>query len=194
MSHKILLVDDEPHVTEALKRTLHKEPYEILSANSANEALQILAREPVSVVISDERMPGMPGAEFLALVYRDYPETIRIMLTGHANLDLALRAINEGQIYRFLLKPCNEQEIRITLRQAIQQKELAEKSRQLLQKVKQQDLVLNHLEKDHPGITKVERDSTGTIVIDDFGFDLDRLIQEIKEELSEPMPVSNTRQ
>jgi two-component system probable response regulator PhcQ len=186
MPHKILLVDDEPHVTESLKRTLHKEPYEILSAQSANEALQILAREPVDVVISDERMPGMSGAKFLAFVYRDYPETIRIMLTGHANLDLAMRAINEGQIYRFLLKPCNEQEIRFTLRQALQQKDLAEKSRQLLQKVKQQSLVLNHLEKDHPGITRVERDSTGAIVIDDFGFDLDRLIQEITEELSEP--------
>ncbi len=185
MPHKILLVDDEPHVTEALKRTLHKEPYEVLSANSANEALQILAREPVAVVISDERMPGMPGAEFLAIVYRDYPETIRIMLTGHANLELAMRAINEGQIYRILLKPCSEQEIRITLRQAVQQKELADKSRQLLQKVKKQNLVLNHLEKEHPGITQVERDSTGTVVIDDFGFDVDRLIQQIQEELSE---------
>ena len=184
MAHKILLVDDEPHVTEALKRTLHREPYEVLSANSAKEALQILAREPIAVVITDERMPGMQGAEFLAVVYRDYPETVRIMLTGHANLDLAMRAINEGQIYRFLMKPCNEQEIRITIRQAVQQKELAEKSRQLLQKVKQQDRVLNRLEKDHPGITKVERDSTGTIIIDDFGFDLDRHIQEIQEELS----------
>lgn len=102
MPYKILLVDDEPHVTEALRRTLHTEPYEILSANSANEALQIPAREPVTVVISDERMPGMRGTEFLARVYRDYPETIRIMLTGHANLELAMRAINEGQIYRFL--------------------------------------------------------------------------------------------
>jgi two-component system probable response regulator PhcQ len=184
MAHKILLVDDEPHVTEALKRTLYQEPYEVLSANSAKEALQILAREPISVVITDERMPGMQGAEFLAVVYRDYPETIRIMLTGHANLDLAMRAINEGQIYRFLMKPCNEQEIRLAIRQAVQQKELADKSRQLLKKVKQQNFVLQRLEKDNPGITKVERDPNGTVIIEDFGFDLDRLIQEIKEELS----------
>jgi two-component system probable response regulator PhcQ len=184
MAHKILLVDDEPHVTEALKRTLYQEPYEVLSAKSAKEALQILAREPVAVVITDERMPGMQGSEFLAVVYRDYPETIRIMLTGHANLDLAIRAINEGQIYRFLMKPCNEQEIRLAIRQAVQQKELTEKSRQLLKKVKQQDRVLDRLEKDNPGITKVERDPNGTVIIEDFGFDLDRLIQEIKEELS----------
>lgn len=183
MAHKILVVDDEPHVTEALKRMLHREPYEVLSANYANEALQILAREPIAVVISDEKMPGMPGSEFLALVYRHFPDTVRIMLTGHANLDLAVRAINEGQIYRFLMKPCNEQEIRSAIRQAIQQKDLAEKSRQLLQKVKQQDFVLKRLEKDNPGITKVERDPTGAIVIEDFGFDLDRLIQEINKEL-----------
>ncbi|OGP50366.1 MAG: hypothetical protein A2Y79_11625 [Deltaproteobacteria bacterium RBG_13_43_22] len=183
MPHKILLVDDEPHVTEALKRVLHKEPYEILVANSGNEALQILAREPVTVVISDEMMPGMPGSEFLAQVYRRYPETLRIMLTGHANLDLAVRAINEGHIYRFLMKPCNEQELRITIRQAIQQKELAEKSRQLLRKVKQQDLILQSMEKEYPGISKVERDSTGTIIVEDSDFDLDTLIEQIRTEL-----------
>ncbi len=116
------------------KRTLHREPFEILSAGSANEALQILAREPIDLVISDEMMPGMSGSEFLAEVYRNYPETIKILLTGHANLNVAVRAINEGHIYRFLMKPCNEQEIRITIRQAIQQKELTEKSRTVFKK------------------------------------------------------------
>lgn len=183
MANKILVVDDEPHVTEALIRMLHREPYEVLSANSANEALQILSHESIAVVISDEKMPGIQGAEFLALVYRDYPDTVRIMLTGHANLDLAMRAINEGQIYRFFMKPCNEEEIIHTIRQAVQQKELAEKSRRLLQKVRQQDFVLHRLEKDNPGITKVERDSSGAIILDDFGFDLDKLIQEINKEL-----------
>ena len=184
MTHKILIVDDEPHVIEALKRMLHQEPYEVLSAGYANEALQILAREPISVVISDEKMPGLQGAEFLAMVYQHFPETIRIMLTGHADLDLAVRAINEGQIYRFFIKPCNADELRHTVRQAIQQKELADKSRQLLQKVKQQDLVLQRMEKENPGITKVEKDPTGAIIVDDLGSDLDRLIQEINKELS----------
>lgn len=183
MTHKILVVDDEPHVTEALKRMLHREPYVVLTANYANEALQILAREPISVVITDEKMPGMQGAEFLAMVYRHFPDTVRIMLTGHANLDLAMRAINEGQIYRFFVKPCNDDEIRHTVRQAIQQKELADKSRQLLQKVKQQDSVLQRLEKESPGITRVEKDSSGAILIDEIGSDLDSLIREINREL-----------
>lgn len=182
MVYKILVVDDEPHVTEALKRTLRKEPYEILSANSANEALQILARQPIAVVISDENMPGMRGTEFLALVYREYPETTRIMLTGNASLQLAVRAINEGKIYSFLIKPCDEQEIRCAIQKAIQQKELAEKSRQLLQKVKQQDFVLQQLKNENPSITKFQSDSR-RVVIPDFEFDVDMLIQEINKEL-----------
>jgi two-component system probable response regulator PhcQ len=183
MTHKILIVDDEPHVTEALKRMLHREPYDVLTANYANEALQVLAREPISVVITDEKMPGMQGSEFLAMVYRHFPDTVRIMLTGHANLDLAMRAINEGQIYRFFVKPCNDDELRHTVRQAIQQKELADKSRQLLQKVKQQDSLLQRLEKESPGITRVEKDSSGAILIDEIGSDLDSLIREINKEL-----------
>lgn len=183
MTHKILIVDDEQHVIDGLKRILHHEPYKVLSANYANEALQILAQGPVSVVISDEKMPGLQGAEFLAMVYQHFPDTVRIMLTGHANLDLAIRAINEGQIYRFFVKPCNGDELRHTIRQAIQRKELADKSKQLLQKVKAQDIVLQRLEKDNPGITRVDRDSEGAIVVDDLGSDLDRLIQEINKEL-----------
>jgi two-component system, probable response regulator PhcQ len=183
MKHKILIVDDEPHISDALKRMLYREPYEVLSATYANEALQILTNEPISVVISDEKMPGMQGSEFLAMVCRHFPGTVRIMLTGHANLDLAIRAINEGQIYRFFIKPCNDEEIRHSIRQAIQQKDLEDKSRQLLKKVKQQDLVLERLEQENPGITRVEKDSSGAIVIDDPVSDLDSLIREINKEL-----------
>jgi DNA-binding NtrC family response regulator len=185
MPQTILFVDDEPHVLEALKRALHKEPYLILCAGSADEALDILNREPVDVVVSDEMMPGMLGSELLAVVYRKYPDTVRIMLTGHANLEAALRAINEGQIYRFLTKPCNDMELRITLRQAIQQRELARESRRLLEKFKHHDSILEQLETDHPGITRLQRDSEGTIILDDGDYDLSALIKEIQEVLEE---------
>jgi len=85
MARKVLFVDDELHVTEGLKRALRKEPYEIMSANSADKALEILARQPVDIVVSDEKMPGMSGSEFLTVVCRKYPDTIRIILTGHAS-------------------------------------------------------------------------------------------------------------
>jgi len=87
MKSVVLFVDDEPSFTDSLKRILRKEPYEILSAGSADEALMILDGQVVDVVVSDEKMPGMSGSEFLSIVSKRYPETIRIMLTGHASLD-----------------------------------------------------------------------------------------------------------
>jgi two-component system, probable response regulator PhcQ len=184
MSHKILFVDDDPFITEAFKRTLRKEPYEVLSANSADKALDVLSRVPVDIVISDEMMPGMRGTDFLAIVFREYPDTVRIILTGHANLDTAVRAINDGHIYRFLTKPCNEFELIVTLRQAIQHHELAAESRRLLKAFRKQNVVIRELEKDYPGILDVKTDSTGAIIIDDSETDVDALIGQINAEVT----------
>lgn len=183
MAHKVLFVDDEPHITKGLKRALHKEPYEILSANSANEALDILAREPIDVVVSDEKMPGMSGSEFLTLVCQKYPGTIRIILTGHASLDTAIRAINGGEIYRFLTKPCNEVDLAITIRQALQQKSLTIQSLRLLNRVKHQSALLQELEKEYPGITHVNKNIGGVITLDDSVGDLDMLIKKMSAEM-----------
>ena len=183
MPYKVLFVDDEPHVTAAMKRALHKEPYEILTADSAMEALEILAGEPVSVVVTDERMPGMSGTEFITKVYTLYPDTIRIMLTGHACLETAIRAINDGQIYRFLTKPCNEVDLSVTIRQALQQKALMEESRKLLLMARQQSSLLQDLEQHHPGIMDVKKDVSGRIVIEDEDYDFDTLIEQINEEV-----------
>jgi len=180
MPRKVLFVDDEPNVTESLKRALRKEPYEVLSANSAKEALAILARDPVDVVISDEKMPGMQGSEFLAVVCRQYPETIRIILTGHGSMEAAIRAINEGEIYRFLTKPCNEVDLAVTIRQALQLKDLTGVSQRLLEKNKRQSAILQELEKEHPGITKVKRSRTGAIILEDeMDDDMGKLITKI---------------
>lgn len=126
MTHKVLFLDDDQLVTEAFKRILSGEPYEILTANSVDEALDILAHQPVDVVVSDEKMPDMSGSEFLALVRQGYPHTMRIMLTGHPSLDTAVRAINKGEIYRFLTKPWNKGDLCTTIREAIQQKDFIE--------------------------------------------------------------------
>ena len=107
MQHKVMIIDDEPTITDTLKGVLSNEPYNILCADSAEQTLPILAREQVDVVISDEKMPGMSGSEFLSLVRQKYPDTIRIILTGHGSLESAIRAINEGEIYRFFTKPFN---------------------------------------------------------------------------------------
>ena len=111
MRPKILFVDDEPHVTSALQRVLRRETYDIVTAHSADEAFVVMERERIDVVVSDERMPNMLGSEFLSIVRRDYPDTVRIILTGEASLDAAMRAINEGQVYSFLSKPCDDGEL-----------------------------------------------------------------------------------
>src|SRR5579863_1778830 len=94
----ILLVDDESHVTAALSRHFPRERFEVLRAQSAAEAYEILDKRRVDVVISDERMPGEPGTEFLARVRQRHPATIRMILSGQASLDSAIRAINEGEV------------------------------------------------------------------------------------------------
>lgn len=184
MQHKVLFVDDEPNVTKALKRALHREPYDILSAGSADEDLEILEHELVDVVVSDENMPGTTGSEFLAVVYRKYPDTIRIMLTGHASVAVAIRAINEGQIHRFFTKPWNDVDLAITIRQALQQKDLIEESRRLLKMARHQSAILQDLEKEHPGLTSVRRDAGGRILIEDEDYDFDTLIEEISDEVT----------
>ncbi len=109
---RILFVDDDARVTDAIRRALHKRvPWEILTVNSPVEALELLRRQSVDVVVSDERMPGMTGSEFLSQVAREHPDAMRIILTGEARLDAAIRAINEAGIYRFLTKPCHTDEI-----------------------------------------------------------------------------------
>lgn len=179
MSHRVLFVDDERRVTEGLMRSLRKERYEILSANSAERALEILERERVDVVVSDEKMPGMCGSEFLAVVARDHPDSVRIILSGQASLESAVRAINEGQIYRFLLKPCNEVDLAVTIRQALQQRDLEVENRRLLKTVRRQSGLLRDLEEEHPGITHVKRSAGGTVVIDEEDCDPEAFVDEI---------------
>jgi len=167
MQHTILIVDDEPTITAVLRDALSREPYVILSAGCAEEALPILDRKEVDVVISDEKMPGMSGTEFLAVVRKKYPDSIRIILTGHASLESAVRAINEGEIYRFFTKPCNVLDIVLTVRKALQRCDFRKESQRLLRLQEHQFAMIKNLERQYPGITQVNRDAKGEILIDD---------------------------
>lgn len=107
-SRTILLVDDETNIISALKRTLRRDGYTILTANSGEEGLALLAKHEVGVIISDQRMPHMTGVEFLRKVKMLYPKTLRIVLSGYTELESVTSAINEGAIYKFLIKPWND--------------------------------------------------------------------------------------
>ncbi len=106
MKPVVLIVDDEVELTNSIRLALRREPFEVCTANSAHEGLAILAERHVDVVVSDERMPHMSGHEFLARVRLAHPDVQRIILTGEASLQATIAAINDAEIYRFLLKPC----------------------------------------------------------------------------------------
>ncbi|MBN1844701.1 MAG: response regulator [Sedimentisphaerales bacterium] len=183
MSHKVLFVDDEPNVTRSLKHMLRREAYEIFSAGDAKEALRILAKEEIDVVVSDEQMPGMSGTKLLSVVRADFPDTVRIIMTGHARLETAVTAINEGEIYRFLIKPCNGLDLAITIRQALQHKQLIAKSRQLLRVARRQFTLLQELERKHPGITRIDKGPQGALILEAPIESFDVLIQKIDAEI-----------
>lgn len=165
MSDDILLVDDEPNVIKALERSLLDEPYTLQSAASGEEALQLSSKKRFKVVISDERMPGMDGAEFLSIIKELYPETVRIMLTGYASIESTMRAVNNGEIYRFFTKPWNDIELKLALRSAVEKYDLEEKNRRLLKTVKRQASELKQLENLYPGIATIHRDRTGSVIL-----------------------------
>jgi len=115
----VLLVDDEENILSSLRRVLRGEGYNVQIANGGEQALQILRSQPIDLVISDARMPGMDGATLLAEVQKHWPETMRILLTGYADISTTIRAINQGQIYRYISKPWDDDELRLTIRQAL---------------------------------------------------------------------------
>ncbi|EJM02960.1 response regulator containing a CheY-like receiver domain and an HD-GYP domain [Pseudomonas sp. GM102] len=116
---KLLLVDDEESILNSLRRLLRGQPYEVLLATSGAQALEIMARQPIDLVMSDARMPNMDGSTLLAHIHQRYPDTLRIMLTGYADPTVIIKAINEGQIHRYISKPWHDEEMLLTLRQSL---------------------------------------------------------------------------
>ncbi|WP_439888736.1 HD domain-containing phosphohydrolase [Pseudomonas sp. MBLB4123] len=133
-SATLLLVDDEENILKSLRRLLRQEPYEILMASGGEQALQLLEQHQVDLVISDARMPGMDGASLLSEVQQRWPECLRILLTGHADIGTTIRAINQGQIFRYISKPWDDDELRMIIRQALSF-QYSERERQRLERL-----------------------------------------------------------
>lgn len=120
----VLAVDDEPNILAALRRLFRATGWRILTAGRAEEALALLATEPVDAVLSDMRMPGMDGVQFLERVSQGWPRTARLLLTGQADLGSTIAAINRGRLHRYITKPWNDEELLLTLRQVAQNQQL----------------------------------------------------------------------
>jgi diguanylate cyclase (GGDEF)-like protein/PAS domain S-box-containing protein len=127
----LLLVDDEPNIVAALKRLLRRDDYQILTASGGQEGLDLLATTAVDVIVSDQRMPGMIGADFLRAAKGLYPDTIRIMLSGYTELQSVTDAVNEGAIYKFLTKPWDDEQLRGHIAEAFRMKEIADDNERL---------------------------------------------------------------
>jgi response regulator RpfG family c-di-GMP phosphodiesterase len=143
--HTVLCVDDEVNILNALKRLLRKENYRLLTGTSGKEGLELLAQNEVHVVISDQRMPEMSGSEFLRQVNECYPHIIRIILTGYTEVDTITKSINEGHIYKFFLKPWNDQHLTLELRQALEQYDLIEANKALHRQTSVQNEALQRI-------------------------------------------------
>ncbi len=131
----LLLVDDEDSIVLALKRLLRREDYRILSASSGAQGLELLATNDVDVVLSDQRMPEMTGEEFLRRTKELYPNTVRIVLSGYADMESITRAINQGAIYKFMSKPWDERTLKEGIQEAFRRKEKNDARQRMLQDI-----------------------------------------------------------
>ena len=171
----VLCVDDEENILNSLKRLLRNENYRLLTASNGPEGLRILRENQVHVIISDQRMAEMSGIEFLACVKEEYPDTIRIILTGYTEVDTITEAINKGQIYKFFLKPWNDQNLKLEIRQALDRYQLVQDNQRLHEKVLKQNAELKAI---NENLEKIVQERTIQLEIQNQALELSRAILE----------------
>lgn len=141
----LLFVDDEENILSSLKRLFRPHGYAVLTATSGARGLELLGQHPVDLVISDMRMPEMDGAQFLERVRRDWPDAVRILLTGYADISSTVAAINRGEIYRYISKPWEDNDVVLVAKQALERKMLEREKKRLEDLTERQNLELREL-------------------------------------------------
>ena len=149
--HTILFVDDEVNILKALKRLTRHETWNVLCASRGREALEMMERQPAQVVVSDQRMPEMSGVDMLQAVRDRWPDVVRMMLTGYTEMNVAVDAINRGEIYRLITKPWNDDELRATIRQAFDHSDLKNEIKRLNQVTREQNFKLQDMNRNLEG-------------------------------------------
>jgi response regulator RpfG family c-di-GMP phosphodiesterase len=141
----LLFVDDEPSILSALRRLFRPQGYKILTAESGQEGLEVLALETVNLVVSDMRMPNMDGAKFLKEVRARWPHVVRLLLTGYSDMTSTVEAINQGEIYRYIAKPWDDTEIVRTVADALEHMRLVGENIRLTELTRRQNEELKEL-------------------------------------------------
>lgn len=166
----ILIVDDEPCILKALQRALKAEGHNVTAVADPEAALAAVQDDAYDLILSDYRMPGMDGVTLLKAMKERQPDAIRLILTGQADLRAVISAINDAEIYRFLTKPWDTYDLRITIKQALFHHDLLVENRRLADQVRRQQETIESLEARHPGIAHVKRAADGAIVIEEDDF------------------------
>jgi len=149
--HTVLFVDDEVNILKAIQRLLRHEPMNVLTASRPQEALDMLDGHEVQVVVSDQRMPEMSGVDLLSAVRERHSDIVRMMLTGYTEMNIAVEAINRGEIYRLITKPWNDDELKATLRQAFDHFDLKGEIKRLNQITREQNFKLQDMNRNLEG-------------------------------------------
>ncbi|MBW1676801.1 MAG: response regulator [Deltaproteobacteria bacterium] len=173
--HTVLCVDDEENILHSLKRLLRKEGYRLLTAISGAEGLKLFEENEVHLVISDQRMPQMSGTEFLSVVKDRYPDAIRVVLTGYTDVDAITESINKGHVYKFFLKPWNDQSLKLEIKQALDQYDLIQANKMLDQKVVQKN---EELKKINENLEMLVQERTKELEIQNQALELSQAILE----------------
>ena len=151
-THTILLVDDEQEILDGLRRSLRREPYRLLATTSPRAAVELLATEDIDLLLSDIDMPEMTGLELVAHARAAHPDVIRVLLTGDASTESAIRAINDGEVHRYLTKPWDAAELRATLAGALARLDELRRVAAVDRTHELRERLLADLERAHPGI------------------------------------------
>lgn len=171
--HTVLCVDDEENILRSLKRLLRREDYRLLTASSGPEGLEVLRENDVHLIICDQRMAQMSGTEFLAEVKEKYPDTIRVVLSGYTDVDAITDSINKGHVYKFLLKPWNDQSLKLEIRQALDQYDLVRANKDLDKKVLEQN---EELKKINENLEAMVKERTQELEIQNQVLELSRVM------------------
>jgi DNA-binding NtrC family response regulator len=164
----LLIVDDEPSFLNSVSRILRLEQYRILTADSGSNALELVRNNEISVVVSDYRMPGMDGLSLLRKIRLEQPHAVQIILTAVPDVHIAIEALNELGIFKFLLKPIQFESFKQTIKQAMEASRANLAPHSPPEFARPRDIVLRELEKDFPGITSIPpRDKEGYYLIEE---------------------------
>jgi two-component system, probable response regulator PhcQ len=162
----VLLVDDDPDMLHALRRTLRSADYQIVAVSSPRDAARLLEGQRIDLVLSDVDMPGMNGHELMALARRACPGAVRILLTGSGTMESALRAINEGEVHRYVTKPFDAVALRRLVAEALERQDELSRVAEVAERLDRRHMLLRQLEEEHPGLTAVERTPEGAYSLD----------------------------